>query len=91
MTSFVTFLDERLRAVCAQVGLDNIVYHQVVFHAAFLDELLPTAFELTKQYLAIAACLFMKLLKTIVARQLLDKLYILLNQYLCNIESAFVA
>ena len=73
MASFVTFLNECFRAVGALVGLDNIVYHKVVFYAAFLDELLTTAFELTKEYLAIAACLSMELLQTIVARKLLDK------------------
>ena len=69
----VTLLCEGFYAVGALKRFNIIMDHKVVFQAALASEFLPTAFELTKEYLARASRPLIKFFEMIVACRLLDK------------------
>lgn len=86
----VTLLCESFYAVRALKRFNVIVDHKVVFQAAFSGEFLPTAFELTKEYLARTSRPLMKLFEMVVACRLLDKFKLCFLQQPCNLQGSFV-
>ena len=69
----VTLLREGFYAVGTLERFYIIVDHKVVFQAALPGEFFPTAFELTKEYLARTSRPLIKLLEMVVACRLFDK------------------
>ena len=69
----VTLLREGFYAVGTLERFNIIVDHKVVFQAALPGEFFPTAFELTKEYLARTSRPLIKLLEMVVACRLFDK------------------
>ena len=86
----VTLLREGFYAVGALERFYIIVDHKVVFQAALPGEFFPTAFELTKEYLARTSRPLIKLLEMVVACRLLDKFELCFLQQPCNIQGWFV-